>query len=83
MLKEIPQEYILYQNYKMVHYLELVRNMKIKNLTTVWIKDQFREICFFSIVNFEYEENTVTDAEFHEDYAIREMIDKPFNDLEN
>ncbi len=49
----------------------------------MWIKDEFREICFFSIVNFEYEENTVTDAEFHENYAIREMIDKPFTDLEN
>ena len=39
LLKEIPQEYCLYQNYKMIHYMELVKDVKIEKLNTVWLKD--------------------------------------------
>jgi len=47
------------------------------------MKDEFREICFFSIVNFEYDENSVSDVEFTENYAIKVLIERPFTDLEH
>ncbi len=39
MLKEMPEEYCLYQTYKMIHYMEINRDIRIKHLTTVWFKD--------------------------------------------
>lgn len=78
-LKEIPQEFILYQNYKIVQFLSIVRNLEIKNLTTLWMKDEFREICFFGVVNFEFEEKMMREGNIGENESIRHLVDKPFN----
>ena len=39
LLKDIPQEYCLYQNYKMIHYMELAKDVKIEKMNTAWVKD--------------------------------------------
>jgi len=39
MLKEMPEENCLYETYKMVHYIEINRDLKVKRLNTVWFKD--------------------------------------------
>ncbi len=54
MLKEMPEEYCLYETYKMVHYIEINRDVKVKCLNTVWFKDEAQEINFFGIMQFEY-----------------------------
>ena len=37
--------------------MSLVKDIKITTITTVWLKDEYRQICFFGILNFEYEQN--------------------------
>ena len=41
--------------YKMVHYIEINRDIKVKNLNTVWFKDEYKELNFFGVMQFEYE----------------------------
>lgn len=41
----------------MVHYIEINRDIKIKQLNTVWFKDEYRELTFFGVMQFTYEEN--------------------------
>jgi hypothetical protein len=41
----------------MVHYIEINRDVKVKSLNTVWFKDEFSELNFFGIMQFEYDEN--------------------------
>lgn len=36
-LKDIPQEYCMYQTYKIVHYMELMKDMKVEKLGTLWL----------------------------------------------
>ena len=57
LLKDIPQEYCLYQNYKMIHYMELAKDVKIEKLNTAWVKDESKEICFFGLMEFQWREN--------------------------
>jgi hypothetical protein len=55
MLRDAPEEYCLYETYKMVHYIEINRDIKIKHLNTVWFKDEYGEITFFGVLQFDFE----------------------------
>jgi hypothetical protein len=39
-LRDIPNEYCLYQTYKMVHYMELTKDVTIEKLGTFWLKNE-------------------------------------------
>lgn len=39
LLKEIPQEYCLYQTYKMIHYMELTKDVTIEKIGTLWLRN--------------------------------------------
>lgn len=41
----------------MVHYIEINRDMRVKHLNTVWFKDEFKELNFFGVMQFNFEEN--------------------------
>ena len=51
---DIPQEYCMYQTYKMVHYMELMKDMKVEKLSTLWLMESSGEICFFGLIEFRW-----------------------------
>lgn len=56
-LKAVPQEFCIYQTYKMVHYMELMKDVKIEKLGTLWLMENSGDICFFGLVEFEWRPN--------------------------
>jgi hypothetical protein len=57
--------------------------MKVTRLTTVWVKDEFREICFFGIMEFTYIPNDKVEADVSEDVSeLKELLDRPYSQLE-
>ncbi len=36
----------------MIHFMEINRDIRVKHLTTVWFKDEMRELAFFGIAHF-------------------------------
>ena len=73
-MKDIPQEYCLYQAYKMTHYMELVKDIKIKKISTVWLKDESKEICFFSLMDFDWQENENITVDVTEIKELKELV---------
>jgi hypothetical protein len=74
MLKEMPEEYCLYETYKMVHYIEINRDIKIKQLNTVWFKDEYRELTFFGVMQFTYEENEKVNADVSNILDLKDLM---------
>jgi len=68
-LKEITDDYLLYQTYKIIHYLQILRDMKVTRLTTVWIKDEFREIYFFGLMEFKFQMNEKVEVDVQDDIS--------------
>ena len=41
----------------MVHYMELMKDVKIEKLGTLWLMENSGDICFFGLVEFEWRPN--------------------------
>jgi hypothetical protein len=57
LLKATHQEYCLYQTYKMVHYMELTRDIAVLRLGTLWLTNEEDSLCFFGLSDFEWCQN--------------------------
>lgn len=82
MLKEMPEEYCLYETYKMVHYIEINRDVRVQHLTTVWFKDEVRELAFFGVAHFDYEENEQASADVGNIVELKDIMKTELTDLE-
>jgi hypothetical protein len=82
MLKEMPEEYCLYETYKMIHYIEINRDVRVKHLTTVWFKDDIRELAFFGIAHFDYEENEKITTDVSNIVELKDIMKTELTDLE-
>ena len=82
MLKEMPEEYCLYQTYKMVHYIEINRDLKVKRLNTVWFKDEHKELNFFGVMQFFFEENEKVAADIDNITELKDIMQTEPTDLE-
>jgi hypothetical protein len=82
MLKEMPEEYCLYETYKMVHYIEINRDVRVKHLTTVWFKDEVRELAFFGVAHFDFEENEKVAPDVGSIVELKDIMKTELSDLE-
>ena len=82
LLKDIPQEYCLYQTYKMIHYMEIAKDVKIEKISTVWLKDESKEICFFGLMEFNWQENEDITVDVAEIKELKELVSTELTDFE-
>lgn len=66
----------------MIHFIEINRNVRIGSLVTVWFKDECKEITFFGIVQFEYEENEKLTADVPTVVELKDLMKNELTDLE-
>lgn len=82
MLKEMPEEYCLYETYKMIHYIEINRDVRVQHLTTVWFKDELRELAFFGVAHFDYQENEKLTADVANIVELKDIMKTDLTHLE-
>ena len=46
----------MYQTYKIVHYIEIIKDIVVDKLSTVWVQNNDEELCFIGLTEFEWSE---------------------------
>lgn len=53
-----------------MHYIELMHDLKVDRLSTLWLRDPSGQICFIGLIEFEWHENKKINVDVGE---IREL----------
>ncbi len=56
--------------------------MRVQHLTTVWFKDELRELAFFGVAHFDYEENEKVSADVGNIVELKDIMKTELSDLE-
>jgi hypothetical protein len=56
--------------------------VRVQHLTTVWFKDEVRELAFFGVAHFDYEENEKVSADVGNIVELKDIMKTELSDLE-
>ena len=65
----------------MIHYIEINRDARVKHLTTVWFKDEIRQLAFFGVAHFDYEENEKIATDVGSIVELKDIMKTELTDL--